>query len=64
MEALHYPWMYKAREGDKSNGLNGFEIYDSISCIAIEMAFQMYIETDESNQYRYCHFRTGSTIDF
>lgn len=56
--------MFRMREGDTSTSMQGFEVYDSISCIVIEMAFQQYIESEESQQYRYCQVKAGSTIDF
>jgi len=63
-EVLNQPWVFRVREGEKYHGLAGFEVHDSISCIALETAFQKYIESNGSDAYRFCHFRAGSTVDF
>lgn len=39
-------------------------MYDSVSCIVIEMAYQQYVESNGLQKFRYCHFKRGSTIDF
>lgn len=39
---MHYPWMFRKGEATTKHAeasLEAFEVYDSISCIVIEMAF-------------------------
>lgn len=78
-EQVHVPWQFSKKSGrgstvnvdelDDEEAFEDCETYDSISCIAVEMQYQAYLNSREkssakSNGLSKISFYVGSSIDF
>jgi hypothetical protein len=55
--------MVKDGPEKKDDGLKGYETYDSISCVTLELLHKIY-SLSKKDDHRYWPFRAQSNIDF
>lgn len=67
---LHHPWLFKRIDllNDKAekkgeDGLKGYQTYDSISCVTLELLYKIY-SLSKKEDHRVWPFKAESSIDF